>query len=369
VLDCLTAVTLAFLPPSLQARALADLRAHPRGAVADREPFPRWREEDEKIAARFARAAGRAEQALSQAARMGIYAVPWGADRYPVLLAEIADPPLALWGLGDPAVLATPCLAIVGSRAASPYGLEVASRLAGELAAAGLTIVSGLARGVDSAGHRGTLAHGRTVAVLGSGVDVIYPREHAPLAAEIVARGGAMLSELPPGSVPRREHFPRRNRLISGLSLGVLVIEASERSGSLQTARFAAEQGREVLAVPGSILGERHRGTHALLRDGAILVEQAADVLNEIRWPPGVPGLSTQSAQSTSSEMLGTNGKLPAGLDRMVKGEVYDFQALAGMSGLPADALLRDLLFLELDGRITRTGDGRFLRSGRPVIR
>jgi DNA processing protein len=368
VLDSLTAVTLAFLPPSLQARALADWRTRARSLAADGEPFPSWRRQDTETAALFARAAGRAEQALAIAARMEIYAITWGADRYPALLTEIADPPLVLWGLGDPGALATPCLAIVGSRAASPYGLEVAGRLAGDLAAAGLTIVSGLARGVDSAGHRGALActHGRTVAVLGSGVDVIYPPEHAPLAAEIVARGGAIVSELPPGTAPRREHFPRRNRLISGLSLGVLVIEASDRSGSLQTARFAAEQGRDVLAVPGSILGERNRGAHALLRDGAILVEQAADVLSEIRWPPG---MTATPGRNASGESLGTNGTPAAGLDGMVEGEVYDFQALAGMSGRPADALLRDLLFLELDGRITRTGDGRFLRSGRPVIR
>lgn len=216
-----------------------------------------------------------------------LQSAPLQSARYPALLARIADPPVRLWLRGDPHALRGPCVALVGSRAASPYGLAVAERLAADLARAGVTVVSGLARGVDSAAHRGALAAtgatGRTIAILGSGVDVIYPAEHEALADRIVNQGGAILSELPPGSPPRRGHFPRRNRLISGLSLAVVVIEASARSGSLQTARFALEQGREVLAVPGSIVGERFRGSHALLRDGAKLVESASDILEELR--------------------------------------------------------------------------------------
>jgi DNA processing protein len=172
---------------------------------------------------------------------------PAQTSLYPALLARIADPPPHLWVRGDPSAFAAPCVALVGSRAASPYGLQVAERLAADLARAGVTVVSGLARGIDSAAHRGALTAGRTVAVLGSG------------------------------------HFPRRNRLISGLSLAVVVIEASIRSGSLQTARFGLEQGREVLAVPGSILGDRFGGSHALLRDGAKLVVSASDILEELR--------------------------------------------------------------------------------------
>jgi len=167
--------------------------------------------------------------------------IPQHSSRYPALLARISDPPPRLWLRGDPDALAAPCVALVGSRAASPYGLQVAERLAADLARAGVTVVSGLARGVDSAAHRGALITGRTVAVLGSGVDVIYPPEHDELAARILGQGGALLSELPPGAPPRRNHFPRRNRLISGLSLAVVVIEVSSRSGSLQTARFGLE--------------------------------------------------------------------------------------------------------------------------------
>jgi DNA processing protein len=212
--------------------------------------------------------------------------LPQHSPLYPALLARIADPLSRLWLRGDPDVLATPCVAIDGSRAASAYGLQVAERLAADLARAGVTVVSGLARGVDSAAHRGALTAGRTIAMLGSGVDVIYPPEHETLADQIVRQGGALLSELEPGTPPRRGHFPRRNRLISGMALAVVVVEASARSGSLQTARFALEQGRDVLAVPGTIVGDRFRGSHALLRDGAKLVESASDILEEL--PPRV---------------------------------------------------------------------------------
>jgi DNA processing protein len=211
--------------------------------------------------------------------------LPQHTHDYPALLARIADPPPRLWLRGDPRALAVPCVAIVGSRAASPYGVRVAEQLAADLARAGVTVVSGLARGIDSAAHRGALTTGRTVAILGSGADVIYPPEHEALAQRILDAHGALVSELPPGSPPRRGNFPRRNRLISGVSLAVVVVEASTRSGSLQTARFALEQGREVLAVPGTILGERFRGSHGLLRDGAKLVESASDILEELSWP------------------------------------------------------------------------------------
>jgi len=214
-----------------------------------------------------------------------LHSLPQHTSDYPALLARITDPPRRLWLRGDPRALAAPCVAIVGSRAASTYGVRMAEMLAADLARAGITVVSGLARGVDSAAHRGALTTGRTVAMLGSGVDVIYPPEHEDLAQRILEAHGALVSELPPGSPPRRGHFPRRNRLISGVSLAIVVVEASERSGSLQTARFALEQGREVLAVPGPVVGERFRGSHGLLRDGAKLVESASDILEELSWP------------------------------------------------------------------------------------
>ena len=174
-----------------------------------------------------------------------------------------------------------PAVAIVGSRAASAVALETAARLAADLAARGITVVSGLARGVDSAAHRGALETGRTIAVLGSGLDRIYPREHAALADEI-ARAGLVVSEYPPGTPPLPFHFPMRNRLISGLSRAVVVIEASEKSGSLITAACALEQGRDVMAVPGNVLSGRNRGGHALIRDGAKIVECADDIVEEL---------------------------------------------------------------------------------------
>ena len=175
-------------------------------------------------------------------------------------------------------------MAIVGSRAATDYALQVAARLGAELAARGVVVASGLARGVDSAAHRGCLdAGGATVAVLGSGVDRIYPAEHADLAARI-CESGALVSELGPGAPPLPEHFPLRNRIISGISLAVVVVEAYDKSGSLITARCALEQGRDVMAVPGSVLSGRNRGSHALLKDGAKVVESADDILEELGW-------------------------------------------------------------------------------------
>ena len=206
-----------------------------------------------------------------------------GIVRYPTALAAIHDPPPTRSGYeGDVDALRAPSVAIVGSRAASPYALEVARRLGADLARRGITVVSGMARGVDSAAHRGALeGGGATIAVFGCGVDIIYPREHRALAERICERG-ALVSEFPPGTPPLKRHFPQRNRIISGLSLAVVVVEAAEGSGSLITADFALEQGRAVLAVPGNVLGGRNYGAHALLRDGAKLVECADDILEEL---------------------------------------------------------------------------------------
>ena len=207
-----------------------------------------------------------------------LYLDPSAPD-YPARLRDIPDPPDRLWVRGDPRALARTSVAIVGSRRASPGSLDIAHRLAADLARIGLTIVSGLARGCDGAAHRGALdAGGATIAVLGSGADVIYPPEHGAL-AEQIARQGAILSEFPPGAPPLPNHFRQRNRLISGLAHGVIVIEANDKSGSLITAGCALAQGREVMVVPGTVLAGRNRGGHQLIRDGAALVENAEDVL------------------------------------------------------------------------------------------
>ena len=297
----------------------------------------------------------RAAQALASARRLGIDVVPWGDDRYPILLAPIADAPLALWLRGDAAAFDQPSVAIVGSRAATSYGLEAASRLAGDLASAGALVVSGLARGVDSAAHRGALAAGgRTAAVLGSGVDVVYPPEHGGL-CEAIAAEGLVLSEWPPGTAPRAFHFPARNRIISGLSLAVVVVEAAERSGSLITAGCALEQGRAVMAVPGNILSGRHRGCHALIRDGAAVVESAEDVLAELRSSSLRPAPRPDSAPAQADPLLSC----------MQAGESYDVERLVRETGLPAPQLLSKLLGLELQGAVRRVDGGRFVRAGR----
>jgi DNA processing protein len=242
-------------------------------------------------------------------------------------------------------------VAIVGSRAGSPYALAVAERLAADLAARGVVVVSGLARGVDSAAHRGALKTGTTVAVLGSGVDVLYPPEHAPLAREI-EKQGAVISELVPGTPPQQWFFPLRNRIISGLSRAVVVIEASQKSGSLITARCALEQGREVLAVPGNVLSGRNRGAHALLRDGATIVESADDILEELH-------LGTATCQRRTG--LETPPVDPV-LACLTPGEPSDLDAISERSGLIPSKLLPRLFELELQGSVARVGGGRFVR-------
>lgn len=204
-------------------------------------------------------------------------------DAYPALLREIPDPPLALHYRGDLALLSRPAIAMVGSRRPSPYGVNAAAHLARALAGAGLAIVSGMARGIDAASHHAALdAGGATIAILGTGIDVIYPRENARLFHRI-ASNGVVISASPPGTPPRPEHFPMRNRVISGLTLGSVIVEATGRSGSLITARLAAEQNREVFAVPGSIFSAGSEGTHRLIQYGAKLVHRVDDILDELR--------------------------------------------------------------------------------------
>lgn len=303
-----------------------------------------------------------AADAIRRADAASIAAIPWGASYYPAALATIADPPPVLWTRGRIDALGAPAVAIVGSRAASPYGLAVAEQLAADLAARGLVIVSGLARGVDSAAHRGALsADGITVAVLGSGVDVIYPPEHAALARAIDLRG-AVVSELVPGTRPQQWFFPLRNRVISGLSRAVVVIEASEKSGSLITARCALDQGRDVLAVPGNILSGRNRGAHALLRDGAKIVESADDILEELGIASeAIPPRDEAGRRVNASEASRGDPVLAC----LVPGEAADLDEISERSGLRTARLLPRLFELELQGFVQRVGGGRFIRIDR----
>ncbi len=290
---------------------------------------------------------------------LSLLTISVGDIGYPTALAAIHDPPPTLWVKGRADALRTPSVAIVGSRAASPYALEVARRLGADLARRGVTIVSGMARGVDSAAHRGALEGGGvTIAVFGCGADIIYPREHAALANSICERG-ALVSEFPPGTRPLKGHFPQRNRIISGMSLAVVVVEAAEGSGSLITAEFALEQGRAVLAVPGNVLGGRNCGAHALLRDGAKLVECADDILEEI--PAGIRdwGLGISATAESKPSKLASQDPV---LRRMTEGETYDLDELSHVSGVDRVRLLPRLLELEISGAVRRVEGGRFVR-------
>jgi DNA processing protein len=292
-----------------------------------------------------------AEHALRRATALGITACAPGDAAYPPLLACIPDPPPVLWMHGDPSALERPTVAVVGSRAASQYALAVGERLGRELSDRGVTVASGLARGVDSAAHRGCLASGGlTAAVLGSGLDRIYPDEHRELAASISNRG-VLISELGPGAPPRAEHFPLRNRIISGISLAVIVVEACEKSGSLITAKCALEQGRDVMAVPGSVLTGRNRGSHALLKDGAKVVESADDILDGLGW-------AESAADKVAPTKLLNRDPL---LARMEPGEAYELEALADMTGTTGARLLPRLMELELQG-LVGAFRGRFSR-------
>jgi DNA processing protein len=297
-----------------------------------------------------------AREVRRRAERAGIHAIAWNDPSFPPLLVAIPDCPPVIWYRGKLTSSDSPMIAIVGSRAASSVAVDTAARLAADLAARGVTVVSGLARGVDSAAHRGALTNGRTIAVLGSGVDCIYPPEHKSLAAQI-AEAGMVVSQYPPGTSPLPHHFPLRNRLISGLSLGVVVIEASEKSGSLITAAYALDQGREVMAVPGNVLSGRNRGGHALLRDGAKIVETADDIVEGLGWDPKANRPVNQEASSSP-----TSSSADPVLRTMVLGEPYDLDALASRSGLDARRLLSRLIELELAGLVRRHGGGRFVR-------
>jgi DNA processing protein len=288
--------------------------------------------------------------------------LPWDDPRYPPLLRQIQHPPVALFVRGDPACLALPQLAIVGSRSASAGGRETARNFATHLAGCGLAVTSGLALGIDAAAHEGALdGGGRTVAVLGTGPDDIYPRAHADLATAIAARG-ALCTEFMPGMPALRDNFPRRNRIISGLALGTLVVEASLRSGALITARYAAEQGREVFAVPGSIHHPLAKGCHRLIRDGAKLVETADDILVELAELLGVPNQAHAMPIAPASSDVASDPDYARLLDA-IGWDTVDVDTMVARSGLTAAEVSSMLLILELQGSVQLLAGGRYQRQ------
>ena len=284
---------------------------------------------------------------------------------YPPLLKLALDAPVALFLRGDRALLGEPHFAIVGSRNPTPQGADNAHAFAKYLAECGLVICSGLAAGIDAAAHRGALAAGApTTAVLGCGPDRIYPAENAGLAQRIEA-GGLIVSEYLPGTRPRKEHFPRRNRIISGLSLGTLVTEAAVQSGSLITARYASEQGREVFAIPGSIHNPVTRGCHALIRQGAKLVETAQDVLEELA-PQLRPLLTPATEHAQPPVGAAQAGHLDGDYCQLLDAMGYDPVApdeLIRRTGLPAQSVSSMLLLLELEGYVSSQPGGRYCRQ------
>jgi len=286
--------------------------------------------------------------------------VALGDARYPQVLLQTADPPLLLYTQGDADLLNSPCLAIVGSRNPTPQGAENARAFAEHLGRAGMTIVSGLALGIDGAAHSGALAGGaRTIAVVGTGLDRVYPRAHRELAHRIAERG-LIVSEFNLGTEPLAANFPQRNRIIAGLSLGTLVVEAALESGSLITARHAVDSGRDVFAIPGSIHSPQSRGCHALIKQGAKLVDDARDVLEELRWTAqaATPGptapVTAAPPDAPADALLSAMGYEPVEMDQ-----------LQARTGWPTAQLSARLLELELAGRVSRLPGGRYQRAGK----
>lgn len=293
------------------------------------------------------------DRSIAWASHRGQHIICLADATYPPALLEIADPPSVLYVRGKLDLLKTPGLGVVGSRNATPQGLQTAETFARALAAKGLTIVSGLALGIDSAAHRGALAaSGPTIAVIGTGADRVYPARNKELAIAI-AEQGAIISEFPLGTPAIASNFPRRNRIISGLSRGILVVEAALESGSLITARLAGEQGREVFAIPGSIHSPVARGCHKLIRQGAKLVETAQDILEELGDFSEEANSPISSSDPADNPVLSAIGYDPCGLDELVE-----------RTGLPADQLLGELLMLELAGAVAALPGNSYQRLG-----
>lgn len=298
-----------------------------------------------------------AERELERAVRAGLRVLLCTDPRYPLLLRRIPEPPPILYQAGPWEPDSRPMVAVVGTRRPTAYGRAVAERLGRELARLGAVVVSGMARGIDSAAHRGALAEGgTTIAVLGGGADVCYPPEAAPLYRAMRERG-AVLSEQPPGAEPRRENFPERNRIISGLCHGVVVVEAGERSGTLITVAHAMEQGREVFAVPGPVTSPMSQGPHRLIRDGACLVQRGRDVLEELGFVAPAEGpLDRPSVTGLTPEEQRLLGWMGNG--------IYSPDDLVAASGMTAPEVQACLTMLEIRGAIRRLPDGQYTRIG-----
>ena len=299
------------------------------------------------------------ERDLEWASRPHNHLIACTDERYPALLRELVDYPPLLYASGDPGLLQAPQIAIVGSRRCTPGGVRCAQEFAGALAAAGLAVTSGMALGIDSAAHRGALdAGGKTLAVLGTGVDVVYPPRNRALARDI-GEQGLLLSDYPLGAEARAASFPQRNRIISGLALATLVVEAAARSGSLITARLAAEQGREVFAVPGSIHNPQTRGCHQLIRDGAMLVEAPEDITRELAV------LFDFVFSSQRNPKPDTDPGLDPGEQALLQAIGYDpvgYDTLAQRSGLTSAELSSMLVSLELKDLIQPAPGGCYVR-------
>ncbi len=293
---------------------------------------------------------------------------------YPIRLAEIYDPPLVLFVRGELREQDERCVAIVGTRRPTPYGIRMAEKFGAELAARGITVVSGMAAGIDAAAHRGALdAGGRTIALLGCGVDVVYPRQNAELMERII-QSGCVMSEFAMGSEPLAQHFPQRNRVISGLTLGALVVEAPAQSGALISARHAAEQGREVFAVPGQIGVRNSAGPHALIREGAKLVESVEDILAELDIPEALPVLEPVAAEGEQGERPASKppeapapeaSATPVGVtERNVLSALSPdgsyIDEIAASCRIPVSEALSSLTVLELKGLVRQFSGKRF---------
>ncbi|SFU42882.1 DNA protecting protein DprA [Aliiroseovarius crassostreae] len=314
----------------------------------------------------------KAEEEIRQGAAAGAQLIFRGQADYPQTLSQIPDAPPFFWAMGDRAALSRPMVALAGARNASSLGLRMARRLAADLTKAGYVVVSGLARGIDSAAHTAALEHGATIAVMPGGVDLIYPSENTDLAHRI-ARHGLRISEQPIGRSPQARHFPLRNRIISGLSQAVIVVEAAAKSGTLITARNALDQGREVLAVPGHPFDARVAGCNMLIRDGAVLVRHSDDVFDALRGvfaqpprpvsrqdaaseqgdpPAPKPARSLADTTKLHDQILARLGPCPLAEDQLIR-----------ELGHPAQQLSAEILTLEVEGRITRAAGGLLARN------
>jgi DNA processing protein len=302
----------------------------------------------------------KAAQEIARLEKKGYHILNISDEAYPEYLREISDPPVVLYYAGDLNVLRLPCVAIVGARKPTPYGRAVAEKLSADLAGRGLVIVSGMARGIDSIAHWGALKDGKTVAVMGSGLDVVYPKENKPLCAKI-QESGMVMTEYALKSLPLAHHFPLRNRIISGLALAVIVVEAAEKSGSLITARLGLEFNREVMAVPGNITSSLSRGTNLLLKMGAKPVDSSEDVIEEL--PPVVQDILLHPAQVKQRDLSQLNPKERKIYDFLSIDTLTHVDTLVEWCGLSVSEILSHLLSLELKGFISQSPGKNFQRK------